>query len=92
MANLMMIDGRSVESSDGRYIDIENPANRTTIAETPRASKADVDFAVLQAAAAGHIVENREVQRVVQQARPPRQYEFHMTFAPLPVEGGTGRR
>ena len=52
MANLMMIDGRFVESSDGRYIDIENPANRTTIAQTPRATEADVDVAVLRAAAA----------------------------------------
>ena len=52
MASLMMIDGRFVESSDGRYIDIENPANRTTIAQTPRATEADVDVAVLRAAAA----------------------------------------
>jgi hypothetical protein len=30
---LMVIGGRSVESSDGRYIDVENPANRTTIGQ-----------------------------------------------------------
>jgi betaine-aldehyde dehydrogenase len=48
----MVIDGRSVESADGRYIDIENPANRTTIAQAPRAIAVDVDAAVRAAAAA----------------------------------------
>jgi hypothetical protein len=34
---LMVIGGRSVESSDGRYIDV-NPAKRTTIGQVPRAT------------------------------------------------------
>src|SRR5262249_426855 len=42
----------SVESSDHRYIDVENPANRATIGRVPRATEADVDSAVLSAAAA----------------------------------------
>jgi betaine-aldehyde dehydrogenase len=50
--HLMMINGQSAESSDGRYIDVENPANRTTIAQVPRATAADVDSAVRAAAAA----------------------------------------
>ena len=50
--HLMVIDGQPVESSDGRYIDIENPANRTTIGQVPRATEADVDSAVRAAAAA----------------------------------------
>ena len=44
--HLMVIDGKPVESADGRYIDIENPANRTTIGQVPRATDADVDSAV----------------------------------------------
>jgi betaine-aldehyde dehydrogenase len=48
----MLIDGKPAESSDGRYIDIENPANRTVIGEVPRASDADVDMAVRAASAA----------------------------------------
>ena len=50
--HLMVIHGKPVESSDGRYIDIENPASRTTIGQVPRATEADVDSAVLSAAAA----------------------------------------
>jgi betaine-aldehyde dehydrogenase len=50
--HLMVIDGKSVESSDHRYIDIENPANRATIGQVPRAIEADVDSAVRGAAAA----------------------------------------
>src|SRR6267378_515654 len=49
---LMLIGGKPAESSDGRYIDIENPANRTVIGEVPRATAADVDTAVRTAAAA----------------------------------------
>ncbi len=50
--HLMLIGGKPVESSDGRYIDIENPANRTVIAQVPRATEGDVDAAVRAAAAA----------------------------------------
>jgi acyl-CoA reductase-like NAD-dependent aldehyde dehydrogenase len=50
--HLMVIDGKPVESADGRYIDIENPANRATIGQVPRATDTDVDTAVLSAAAA----------------------------------------
>ncbi len=48
----MLIGGKASESSDGRFIDIENPANRTPISQVPRATGADVDTAVRAAAAA----------------------------------------
>ena len=50
--SLMLIDGKAVESSDGRFIDIENPSNRTVIGRVPRGSDADVDTAVRAAARA----------------------------------------
>ncbi len=50
--HLMLIEGKPSESSDGRFIDIENPANRTPIGQVPRATGADVDTAVRAAAAA----------------------------------------
>ena len=50
--HLMLIGGKPAESSDGRFIDIENPANRTVIGEVPRATDADVDKAVRAAATA----------------------------------------
>jgi len=50
--HLMLIGGQPAESSDGRFIDIENPANRTVIGEVPRATDADVDRAVRAAATA----------------------------------------
>jgi len=37
-----------------------------------------------------NIVECLDLERAVEQARRTRQYEFLITFAPLPVEGGTG--
>src|SRR5262245_44814324 len=43
---LMIVDGKPVESADGRYIDVENPAGRTVIGQVPRANEADVDAAV----------------------------------------------
>src|SRR4051812_32779677 len=49
---LMLVGGKPVESSDGRFIDIENPANRSIIGSVPRATVADVDAAVRTAAAA----------------------------------------
>jgi acyl-CoA reductase-like NAD-dependent aldehyde dehydrogenase len=49
---LMLIGGKPADSSDGRFIDIENPANRTVIGEVPRATDADVDQAVRAAATA----------------------------------------
>src|SRR4029453_18355553 len=49
---LMLIDGRACESADGRFIDIENPANRSVIGQVPRATAVDVDAAVKAAAAA----------------------------------------
>lgn len=36
------------------------------------------------------IVENLDLERAVETARRLRRYEFMLTFAPLPVEGGTG--
>ena len=50
--SLMLIDGKLVESSDGRSIDIENPATRTVIAQVPRGTDEDVDTAVRAAATA----------------------------------------
>jgi kynurenine formamidase len=37
-----------------------------------------------------NIVECLNLERAVEQARRTKQYEFLITFAPLPVEGGTG--
>jgi kynurenine formamidase len=37
-----------------------------------------------------NIVECLDLERAVEQARRTKQYEFLLTFAPLPVEGGTG--
>ena len=36
------------------------------------------------------IVENLDLERAVETARRLKRYEFMITFAPLPVEGGTG--
>src|SRR6201998_3244879 len=36
------------------------------------------------------IVENLDLERAVETARRLNRYEFMLTFAPLPVEGGTG--
>jgi kynurenine formamidase len=36
------------------------------------------------------IVENLDLERAVETARRLKRYEFMLTFAPLPVEGGTG--
>src|SRR5262245_60238177 len=49
---LMLIDGRHVESADGRAIDVENPAIRKTIAKVPRGGESDVARAVDAAARA----------------------------------------
>ena len=48
----MLVDGQWTESVDGRFLPVENPANREIIAQTPRASQADVDRAVQAAARA----------------------------------------
>lgn len=48
----MLIDGQAAGAEDGRTIDVENPANRTVIAQVPRAGAADVDRAVEAAARA----------------------------------------
>jgi betaine-aldehyde dehydrogenase len=48
----MLVGGKQVDSSDGRFIEIENPSNRTVMAMVPRATDADVDAAVRAAAAA----------------------------------------
>jgi betaine-aldehyde dehydrogenase len=50
--SLMLIGGKAVESADGRYIDIENPATRAVMAQVPRGGEADIDSAVRAAAAA----------------------------------------
>jgi betaine-aldehyde dehydrogenase len=50
--SLMLIGGKPAQASDGRFIDVENPSNRTVIAEVPRGCEADVDTAVRAAAAA----------------------------------------
>lgn len=43
---LMLVNGKWVESADRRYLSVENPANRSTIAEVPRGGTEDVDRAV----------------------------------------------
>jgi betaine-aldehyde dehydrogenase len=48
----MLVDGQWVPSRDGRFLAIENPANRTAFAEVPRAGEADVQIAVKAAAKA----------------------------------------
>src|SRR5262245_1936924 len=48
----MLIDGQAADAQDGRLIDVENPANRSRIAQVPRACEADVDRAVVAAARA----------------------------------------
>src|SRR5919201_3800854 len=50
--SLMLVGGKAVESADGRYIDIENPATRQVFAQVPRGGEADIDRAVRAAAAA----------------------------------------
>src|SRR5262249_38524292 len=48
----LTVGGKPLAASDGRFIDIENPSNRTVIAEVPRGTEADVDTAVRAAATA----------------------------------------
>jgi len=48
----MIINGQFVDSVSGRWIDVENPANKTVFARVPRANKEDVDLAVNAAQAA----------------------------------------
>jgi len=45
----MLIDGKWVDSCDGAWIDVENPANKTVFAKVPRGRAADVDLAVAAA-------------------------------------------
>jgi betaine-aldehyde dehydrogenase len=49
---LMLVDGRWEASADGRFLQVENPANRRPIAEVPRGGAADVERAVRAAAKA----------------------------------------
>ena len=50
---LMLIDGKEVESVSGRWLQVENPSRRGEIfAEVPNATEQDVDLAVKAAAAA----------------------------------------
>jgi acyl-CoA reductase-like NAD-dependent aldehyde dehydrogenase len=53
--SLMLIGGKAVESADGRYIDIENPATRAVMAQVPRGGEADIDAAGCTAAAAAFV-------------------------------------
>ncbi len=50
MLDQMLIDGKTVQASDGRLIEIENPANHKIIAKVPRGGDADVERAVTAAA------------------------------------------
>jgi betaine-aldehyde dehydrogenase len=45
----MLIDGKWVDSCEGDWINVENPANKTVFAKVPRARAADVDLAVAAA-------------------------------------------
>src|SRR4026208_2048699 len=49
---LMLIGGGACESTNGTFIDVENPANHTIVGRVPRAGDSDVDAAVHAAAAA----------------------------------------
>src|SRR6188474_1923029 len=49
---LMLIGGDACESTNGTFIDVENPANHTVVGRVPRAADADVDAAVHAAAGA----------------------------------------
>jgi len=49
---LMLVEGRWEASADGRFLQVENPANRRPIAEVPRAGAEDVERAVRAAAKA----------------------------------------
>ncbi|MBP5159541.1 MAG: aldehyde dehydrogenase family protein, partial [Lachnospiraceae bacterium] len=51
----MFIDGVAVDASDGRAIDVINPANGSVVDTVPRATKEDVDRAVNAALAAQKI-------------------------------------
>ena len=42
----MLVNGRQVESADGRFITIENPASRTVIGEVPRGGAEDIDVEI----------------------------------------------
>jgi betaine-aldehyde dehydrogenase len=46
----MLIDGKPADAQDGRVIDVENPANKSVIAQVPRGDEADVERAVAAAA------------------------------------------
>jgi betaine-aldehyde dehydrogenase len=48
----MLIAGRWADSASGETLDVENPANRKSIAKIPRGDAADVDHAVQAAAQA----------------------------------------
>ena len=85
--SLMLIDGKAVASSDGRFIDIENPSNRPPIAQVPRGTEADVDAAVgdrpvaarhqpLRQAAAGGNSTRSTGQRQVRSGGLPRPPEW----------------
>lgn len=45
----MLIDGKWVDSFDGDWIGVENPANKTVFAKVPRGKTADVNLAVAAA-------------------------------------------
>ncbi len=45
----MLIDGKWVDSCDGDWIGVENPANKTIFARVPRGKAADVNLAVAAA-------------------------------------------
>jgi hypothetical protein len=54
-----------------------------------RNSREPIHQAVLNWMGVG-IVENLDLEHAVQTARRLKRYEFMLTFAPLPVVGGTG--
>jgi betaine-aldehyde dehydrogenase len=45
----MLVGGQWIDSASGQHFAVENPANRTSVAEVPRAAAADVDAAVAAA-------------------------------------------
>jgi acyl-CoA reductase-like NAD-dependent aldehyde dehydrogenase len=93
--HLMVIDGNPVAGSDGRYIDVENPANRTTIARVPRATDADVDSAVRSAAAAfdaWRLVTPRERGRLISKIAEAVEGELEPLSRTVALETGNAIR
>jgi betaine-aldehyde dehydrogenase len=93
--HLMVVDGKSVESSDGRYIDIENPANHAIVGQVPRATEADVDSAVRRAAVAfdgWRLVAPRDRGRLLAKIADAMEAELESLARTVAIETGNAIR